>query len=59
MVRITEEISFADGKKIISAYGLSTDSKPTTGIATGSSFVAVDTGKVYLYNESGTSWEEQ
>ena len=41
-----------DGYIMVEAYGLSTDSKPTfTGMATGSTFVAVDTGKAYLYEE--------
>lgn len=44
---------------IQSLFGLSTDSKPTTGLATGSSFVEVDTGKVYLFNETSSTWVEQ
>lgn len=39
--------------------GLSTDSKPTEGVATGSIFVEVDTGKVYFYNSDGAAWVEQ
>lgn len=38
--------------------GLSTDGKPTSGIATGSVFVEVDTGKVYLFSEADSSWTE-
>lgn len=40
-------------------FGLSGDSKPTTGLATGSSFVEVDTGKAYLFNETSSTWVEQ
>jgi len=40
-------------------FGLSDDSKPTTGLATGSSFVEVDTGKAFLFDESSSSWMEQ
>lgn len=47
------------GKRLVSIYGVSTDSKPTTDIATGSSFICVDNGKVYLYNEAATAWVEQ
>ena len=43
--------------------GLSTDTKPTGGnIATGSMFVEVNTGKVFLYNSAataGSEWVEQ
>ena len=39
---------------------LSTDTKPTDGIVTGSMCIEVDTGKVYLFNEAnGGSWVEQ
>jgi hypothetical protein len=43
----------------VELYGTSSDSKPTTGIVTGSVFVEVDTGKRYLFNEDATAWEEQ
>lgn len=39
--------------------GLSTDTKPTKGIDTGSIFVEVDTGKVYFFNSDASSWVEQ
>lgn len=38
--------------------GLSTDSKPTDGIANGSMFVEMDTGKIYLYDADGATWRE-
>ena len=48
-----------DGYIMVEAYGLSTDSKPTfTGMATGSTYVAVDTGKAYLYEEEEPKWYE-
>lgn len=37
--------------------GLSTDTKPTEGVGTGSLFLEVDTKKVYAFN--GTEWVEQ
>lgn len=37
--------------------GLSTDTKPTEGVGTGSLFHEVDTKKVYAFN--GTEWVEQ
>ena len=38
---------------------LSTDTKPTDGIANGSVMVEVNTGDVYFYNESGEAWVKQ
>ena len=58
MVRITNETTYPANKRYIEAWGLSTDSKPTTGIITGSTFVEVDTAKVYLFNESASAWVE-
>lgn len=58
MIRVTKEISFTEDKKYIEAFGLSTDSKPTTGIVTGSVFVEVNTGKAYLFNEDSSAWVE-
>ena len=58
MIRALIERAFTDDKKYVELFGLSTDSKPTTGIITGSTFVEVDTGKVYLFNESSSTWVE-
>ena len=38
--------------------GLSTDSKPTEGVINGSSFIEIDTGKVYLFDAVGVTWNE-
>lgn len=38
--------------------GLSTDSKPTENIPNGSTFIEMDTGKVYFFNEAGPAWIE-
>ena len=53
------ERAFTAEKKYVELFGLSTDSKPTTGIVTGSSFVEVDTGKAYLFDEDSSTWDEQ
>lgn len=46
-----------DGVKYYEMAGLSTtDTKPTSGVATGSLFLEVDTGDVYAYDEAGESW---
>ena len=59
MIRITKEENFASDKKYIEAFGLSTDTKPTSGIVTGSVFIEVDTGKAFLFNEANSTWVEQ
>lgn len=56
-VRILKREPQLDDIHYVEAYGLSTDSKPT-GFATGSVFIEVDTGKVYLYDEDGAAWNE-
>lgn len=39
-------------------YGLSTDSKPTTGVGNGSIFIEMNTGKAYFFNAAGSAWIE-
>lgn len=43
---------------LIEAACLSTDTKPTTGIANGSILLEMDTSKVYVFNEAGAEWLE-
>ena len=38
--------------------GLSTDTKPTTGVANGSVFIEMDTSKVYMFNAASGEWVE-
>lgn len=38
--------------------GLSTDSKPTTDILNGSTFIEMDTGKVFIFNGASSTWVE-
>ena len=55
-------VSFLDSNgqtvQMSDLYGLSTDTKPTTGLANGSMFVEVDTGKLFLFNEDTGEWSE-
>ena len=39
-------------------FGLSIDSKPTTGVGNGSAFVEMDTSKIYFYDAAGSQWLE-
>ena len=59
MIRAIVERAFTPEKNYVELFGLSTDAKPTSGIVTGSVFVEVDTGKVYLFNEAASAWVEQ
>lgn len=49
-------------KFLVELRGLSTDSKPTTienGIVeNGSTFIEIDTGKLYLYDLDSEEWKE-
>lgn len=61
MIRTTNERIFSrDGKKYAELAGLSTDTKPLTGLVTGSMFLEVDTGKAYAFDEvtDGGKWWE-
>lgn len=51
MVRILVFKSLNDGVNYIEAAGLSTDDKPTAGIATGSKFTEANTGDTYMFAE--------
>jgi len=44
--------------KYLEMAGNSLDTKPTTGVATGSLFTEADTGKLYIYDETTAQWYE-
>ena len=54
MVRIIQKKFVAFSTFYIEAAGLSTDTKPTEDIITGSLFFEVDTGDIYVFDETGT-----
>lgn len=59
MVRILVQNGFDGEKNYIEAAGLSTDSKPTGNIVTGSLFLEVDTGDVYAFAEGDSpAWNQ-
>ena len=51
MIRTLEKKAFTDNLSYVRLAGLSTESKPTTGIVTGSTFLEVDTGDEYAFAE--------
>ena len=58
MIRYLIHRPTTDGKVYAVIAGLSTDTKPTAGLITGSRFVAADTGAGYLFNETAGEWNE-
>lgn len=60
MIRATNEIiiDIENNKRIANLFGTSDDTKPTTGFANGATFLEVDTGKIYLFNEDASEWVE-
>ena len=59
-MRIVEDIlKDTTGKRFVTIFGTSSESKPTQQICMGSCFIEVDTGKAYLFNEITSAWVEQ
>ena len=52
MIRLTVEKAFQENKLYIEGFCTSQDTKPTSGIITGSKMTEVDTGDVYLFEEA-------
>lgn len=46
-------------KSYVEGACLAADSKPTDGIANGSVCIEIDTGKIFMFNETGSAWVEQ
>ena len=49
---VAQCLNFVDG------YCLSTDIKPTEGVANGSCLVEMDTGKLFFFDEENQRWLE-
>lgn len=58
MVSYNEAIAITNEKNLVQAVCLSTDAKPTDGIANGSMMLEMDTGKIYAFNEAASAWVE-
>ena len=43
---------------LLDIRGLSTDAKPTKDISNGSSFIEMDTGKIYFFDADNKEWLE-
>ena len=58
MIRFYNSEQVDNEKVMVEIACLSTDSKPTDGIATGSLALEVNTGKIYAFDEVGENWAE-
>lgn len=59
MIRINYEKPIGGALRYIEVSGLSTDTKPDTGIVTGSIFLEIDTSDMYVYDEDTLTWVKQ
>ena len=59
MIRNIESKLTDTNRAYVELAGLSTDTKPTDGLATGSIFTEVDTGTVFFFNDASDTWVEQ
>lgn len=56
MVRVLDMRVIAGGANYARMAGLSTEDKPVAGYCTGSTFLEVDTGDVYAFDEVSGTW---
>lgn len=54
----TKATYVGNDKILVESVCLSTDSKPTTGIANGSLCLEMDSGKIYYFDETSSTWAE-
>ena len=52
------DISTSESEREVELRGLSTDDKPTDNVANGTTFIEIDTGKMYLYDAENEQWQE-
>lgn len=57
MIRILVDRMYSPELHYIEAAGLSTDTKPTANVVTGSLFAEVDTQTVLIFDEEASDWE--
>ena len=54
---VTADGQNRNGKGRADYYGLSTDTKPNNStVANGSSFIEMDSGSIYFYDEESQAW---
>lgn len=62
MITITKTEKYDNNKILVELRGLSTDEKPTEMsdkvIQNGSTFIEIDTGKIFMYDLENEQWKE-
>lgn len=58
MITYLENKKYTAEKNLVELACLSTDAKPTTGIANGSICIEMNTGKIFMFNEASSAWVE-
>lgn len=58
MVTITKTGRMINGNQVCEIACMSSDTKPTNGIANGSLCLEMDTGKIFVFNGGGIIWIE-
>lgn len=56
MLTVINHLRTIESKELVEIACLSTDTKPTDGIANGSACIEMDTGDVYMFNEASSTW---
>lgn len=56
MITYYSNKQYSEMRQMVEIACLSTDSKPTEGIANGSLCLEMDTGDIYAFNEAGSAW---
>lgn len=57
-IRVVEKKAFEGTKTLCKFAGLSTDSKPTGDFVNGTTYVCVDDGSEFMYNETAKEWNQ-
>lgn len=58
VTRISDGANASNHSHGITFVGLSTDNKPVESVKNGNIFFAMDTKKVYMYDEANSQWRE-
>lgn len=56
MITVINHLRSIKSKELVEIACLSTDTKPDDGIANGSTCIEMDTGYIYMFNETAGAW---
>lgn len=58
MFTVIKTIGMRNGKSIIEGACLNADAKPTDNIANGSMAIEIDTGNLWMFDETNVVWNQ-